>query len=404
LVKLATTRHQPFIEFVFLMALMSALVALSVDTMLPALSSIGQDLGSATPNDNQLVISLLFFGMAIAQLVYGPLSDSIGRKPTAYLGFAFFLAGCLLCIFASSFSTMLTGRILQGVGLGGTRITSIAIVRDQYVGREMARVMSFIMTIFIIVPIIAPAIGQGILLVAHWRVIFELLLIIGLVTFIWFYFRLPETLPETKRHTFSFAQTTKSALIICKNWHVVAYTLTSGLVFGVFMAYLGMAQLIFQQLYGLGESFPLYFAAIAASIGLASIVNGKLVVRHGMLKITYIGLIGLTCVSVPFIWVASWYGGVPPLWLLMSYFLIALFCVGLLFGNLSSLAMEPLGKMAGVGASVVSFLSSILYIPIAIFIGYAYNQTVLPLIASFAICGTAGLLFIWIVQFIYQKA
>jgi len=381
---------------------MSSLVALSVDTMLPALTTIGDELGSVSANDNQLVISLLFLGMAIAQLVYGPLSDSIGRKPTAYLGFILFLAGSLLCLIAESFSMLLIGRIVQGVGLGGTRITSIAIVRDQYVGREMARVMSFIMTIFIIVPIVAPAIGQGILLFGHWKLIFEMLLVMGLIILVWFYIRQPETLPESKRHKFSLKQTVKTAGLICKNWHVLAYTFTAGLVFGVFMAYLGMAQPILQQLYGLGESFPLYFAAIAASIGLASVINGSLVIKYGMLKITYIGLIGLTGISAAFAFVANYYDGVPPLRYLMGYFLSALFCVGLLFGNLNALAMEPLGKVAGVGASVVSFLSSIFYIPLAILIGYAYDKTVLPLTISFAVCGAISLLAIWAVGIITQ--
>jgi MFS transporter, DHA1 family, multidrug resistance protein len=385
------------------MALMSSLVALSVDTMLPALTTIGEELGSATANDNQLVISLLFLGMAIAQLVYGPLSDSIGRKPTAYIGFILFLAGTLLCLKAQDFNMLLIGRVVQGIGLGGTRITSMAIVRDQYVGRDMARVMSFIMTIFIIVPIVAPAIGQGILLLGHWKLIFEMLLFMGMVTFAWFYFRQPETLPHSKRHKFSLKQTIKTALLICKNWHVLAYTFTAGLVFGVFMAYLGMAQPILQQLYGLGESFPLYFAAIAASIGLASVINGNLVVRFGMLKITYIGLAGLTLSSIVFAFVASSYDGVPPLWSLMSYFLISLFCVGLLFGNLNALAMEPLGKVAGVGASVVSFLSSIFYVPLAILIGYAYDKTVIPLTVSFAICGAVSLLALGGVNFLAKR-
>ena len=338
---------------------------------------------------------LLFLGMAMAQLVYGPLSDSIGRKPTAYVGFIFFIAGTLLCLMAHNFSMLLIGRVVQGIGLGGTRITSIAIVRDQYAGREMARVMSFIMTIFIIVPIVAPAIGQGILLFGHWKLIFELLLAMGLMILVWFIIRQPETLIHAKRNKFSLKQTARTAILICQNWHVLAYTFTSGLVFGVFMAYLGMAQPILQELYGLGESFPLYFAAIAAAIGLASIINGNLVVRFGMLKITYIGLMGLTFTSTIFACIAYYFEGVPPLWWLMGYFLTSLFCVGLLFGNLSSLAMEPLGKIAGVGASVVSFLSSIFYVPLAILIGYAYDNTVLPLTISFAACGAVSLLAIW---------
>jgi DHA1 family bicyclomycin/chloramphenicol resistance-like MFS transporter len=152
-----------FGEFVVLMALMTSLVALSIDAMLPALPQIGADLGVQRSNDNQLVVSLLFLGLGVGQLIYGPLSDSTGRKPAIYGGFGLFMVGCLLALFASNFPMMLAGRVLQGVGVAGPRIVGIALVRDQYGGRAMAQVMSFVMSVFILVPVVAPALGQAIL-------------------------------------------------------------------------------------------------------------------------------------------------------------------------------------------------------------------------------------------------
>ena len=166
-------------EFVARVALMISLVALSVDTMLPALPAIGAELGVRQANDAQLVLSALFLGLAIAQMAYGPLSDSFGRKPVIYTGFAIFIAGCVLSILASGLEVMLLGRFLQGIGAAGPRIVTMALVRDQYAGRAMARIMSLAMTVFIMVPVLAPAFGQAILLVAHWRAIFGMLLAVA---------------------------------------------------------------------------------------------------------------------------------------------------------------------------------------------------------------------------------
>jgi DHA1 family bicyclomycin/chloramphenicol resistance-like MFS transporter len=385
------TKRLVFVEFIALMALMSSLIALSIDAMLPALTEIGTDLGSASANDNQLIVSLLFLGMAIAQLVYGPLSDSLGRKPMAYLGFVIFIIGCLICITAESYTLLLIGRVLQGVGLGGPRIMSIAIIRDLYSGREMARVMSFVMTVFILVPIIAPAIGQVILLVAHWRMIFTMMLGLGLITFVWFLLRQPETLTEENRHPLSLKRIIRNVVSVCKNKEVMIYAMAAGTVFGSFLAYLSTIQQVLQQLYGLGKLFPVYFALLSCGIGLASFTNGNLVIRFGMLRISSISLFSLCVISFSFAWISSQYNGLPPLWQLITYFSLALFCVGLLFGNLNALAMEPLGHIAGIGASVIGFISSTLSVILAIYIGSNYNDTVLPVVLGFAVCGSLSL-------------
>ncbi|MDA0289310.1 MAG: MFS transporter, partial [Proteobacteria bacterium] len=190
-------------EFVGLMALMQSLVALTIDAMIPALQELGVTLEIAHPNDAQLVISLLFLGLAIGQLLFGPLSDSIGRKPAIQLGIGLFSIGCLLSVFSTSYTMMLFGRFLQGVGLAGPRIVSIALIRDLYSGDSMAKVMSFVMSVFILVPAIAPAVGQGILHIWNWQVIFALFLGLGAIVSVWFGLRQPETLKPERRIPFT---------------------------------------------------------------------------------------------------------------------------------------------------------------------------------------------------------
>ena len=173
-------------EFVTLMATLTALAALSIDMVLPALPAIGSSLGVARANDNQLIVSLLFLGFGLGQLFYGPLSDAVGRRPAAFVGLAMFSAGCVVALASQTFPLMLAGRFLQGIGAAGPRTITLALVRDKFEGREMARVMSLITMVFILVPIVAPAIGQTVLAAWGWRAIFVVYLVMCLVTFVWF--------------------------------------------------------------------------------------------------------------------------------------------------------------------------------------------------------------------------
>jgi MFS transporter, DHA1 family, multidrug resistance protein len=387
-----------FGEFVALMAMMTSLAALSTDAMLPALAEIGTDLGVTRENDNQLIVSLLFLGMASGQILYGPVSDSVGRKPTIYAGYVIFVIGCLFSLFAASFPMMLAGRLLQGIGIAGSRSVSMALIRDKYEGRAMARVMSFVMVVFILVPILAPSFGQAILLVAHWRAIFAAFLVLAISTALWFAIRQPETLPESRRVPFSLTRIGRAVREVLSNRRSLGYTVTAGLISGGFLGYLTSSQQIFQIQYGLGARFPLIFATLAVALGLASFLNGRLVMRHGMRILANWSSRTMALLSILFFVAASLQAGHPPLWALIGYMMPALFCVGILFGNLNSMAMEPLGHIAGVGAAVVSSLSMLIAVFLSGVIGQSYNGTVLPLVGGFAILSSAGVLVMWWVQ------
>jgi MFS transporter, DHA1 family, multidrug resistance protein len=386
-----------FGEFVALMAMISSLAALATDAMLPALAEIGAELGVVRANDNQLIVSLLFLGLAGGQILYGPVSDSVGRKLAIYVGYGIFFIGCLLSVFALSFPMMLAGRLLQGIGIAGPRSVTMALIRDKYAGRSMARVMSFVMVVFILVPIIAPTFGQAILLVADWRAIFVSFLVLGIATALWFALRQPETLPVERRVPFSLARIGRAMREVITNRRSLGYTVTAGLISGSFLGYLSSSQQIFQIQYGLGERFPLIFATLAVALGCASFLNGRLVMRYGMVMLSSWSSRMLAVISILFL-VAAWtQAGHPPLWALIGYMMPALFCVGILFGNLNALAMEPLGHIAGVGAAVVGSLSLMIAVFLSSVIGQSYNGTVLPLVGGFAILSTAGvLLMAWV--------
>ena len=374
-----------YLEFVVLVSMMMSLMALSIDAMLPALPQIGSDLNVQSANERQLIVSTIFLGVAVGQFFFGPLSDKTGRKPAMYIGYSLYICGSLLSAFAYTFPMMLCGRLLQGIGISAPRAVLLALVRDLYEGRLMARVMSFIMTVILLIPMIAPSLGQAILFQAGWRSIFFSFVLIALITLFWFALRMPETLSAEKRTPFSLQYIIKTTIEIVKIRPAFGYTVSAGLISGAFLGYLNSAQQVFQEHYALGEKFPLYFALIALSIGLASFTNARLVLRFGMRFLvwwSFIIIVGLATVTLG---IAVMTSGQLPLWLVMTYLMSTFFCVGILFGNQNSLAMEPLGNLAGIGAAVVGSLSTLISIPLGTLIGQSYNGTVVPLIIGIAV-------------------
>jgi DHA1 family bicyclomycin/chloramphenicol resistance-like MFS transporter len=374
-----------FAEFVIIISLMMAITALSIDAMLPALPQIGSDLGVQEANDRQLVVSVLFLGLALGQMFFGPLSDRVGRKPAVYAGYALYVVGALVSVLSMSFPVMLAGRLLQGLGISSPRAVSLALVRDRYKGRPMARVMSFATTILILAPMLAPTMGQTILLFTGWRGIFGSFLLIAFVTVLWFWLRMPETLAPEHRAPFSLRRIIDATLEIARNRAALGYTVSAGLVSGAFLGYLSSAQQIFQEQYALGTLFPLVFGAISLSIGLASLLNTRLVMRFGMRFLVWRSLSAVVGFSLLALGVALLRGGQLPLWLFVAYLLGTFFGVGILFGNQNSLAMEPLGHLAGIGAAVVGSLSTLISMPLGTIIGQSYNGTVMPLIMGMAL-------------------
>lgn len=377
-------------EFVALTALITSLTALSIDAMLPALVDIGRDLGVKRANSNQLVVSLLFAGMVLGQVFYGPLSDQVGRKPAIYVGLSIFIIGCILSMLAKTLPVLLLGRVLQGLGTAGPRIVTTALIRDLYTGRSMAKVMSFVMTFFILVPIVAPFIGQGIMLISHWRAIFGVFLVLAVATTFWFAIRQKETLPVTQRIRFSWTKLTQILPDIFFNKVVLGYTITIGLVMGAFLGYLNSAQQILQVQYELGLRFPLIFAIFALAIGASSFTNGLLVTHYGAQKLTSWALISIAFFSLTSLIIALVLDGKPPLFIFIIYMLLTFFGFGCLFGNLNAMAMEPIGHIAGYGAGIVGSISTAIALLLGIVIGQLYNDTILPLVGGFFVLSVAA--------------
>jgi DHA1 family bicyclomycin/chloramphenicol resistance-like MFS transporter len=370
-------------EFIVLMASLTSIMAFSIDAILPALDQIALDLKFANANDSQFIISSIFLGFGIGLFLFGPLADAYGRKKPIYLGGFLFMLGCITSLFAKDFNTMIFGRFLQGLGASGFRIISLAIIRDQFEGQKMAKIMSLVMSIFILVPVIAPSIGQLVLLKYTWESIFIIFLLMCLITMIWFFTRQEETLPKIKRNPLNPRFIIKASLETLTTPVTFISILISGLIFGAFIAYLSSSQIIFQKIYLVGENFPLYFGALALTVGISSLINSFLVQKYGLINLITISTIMMTLFLIPICFYTYVNKTNPTLLLFVLNLSIVFFMVGLLFGNLNALALSPLGHIAGVASSVIGAVQNMISVMISILIVKYIHLSVLPLLLGF---------------------
>jgi DHA1 family bicyclomycin/chloramphenicol resistance-like MFS transporter len=388
----AVAPHRPSGEFVALVALLTSLVAMSIDAMLPALGRIASELEAAHPNSRQFVVLCFFAGLGAGQLLAGPLSDRIGRKPAILIGLLIYAAGSVMCWLATDFNWFLAGRAIQGIGASAPRVVSIAMVRDRQSGAAMARTMSLVMTVFILVPVLAPAVGQAVLMIASWRVIFLGFFAAAIFAAAWLALRQPETLPRERRRAVSVLALADAARQVLTHRVSMAYTLTAGLSVGLLVGYLGVCQQVFSELYGQGDLFVFYFAVLAAGLGTASAVNARLVMRLGMRRLIGLALRGIAVLTVSMLIGCLITGGQPPLALFMAWLMPIFFCMGMLFGNCNALAMEPMGHIAGMAASIIGSLTSLLSVLAGGLVSQHYDGTVLPLVIGYAVIGVMALL------------
>ena len=389
--------NQSSLEFIALMASLMSVVALAIDALLPALDVIGLAVQTTNETENQLIITMIFLGLGIGPLIFGPLSDNLGRKPVVYFGFVLFLLASMICVSASSIEMMILGRILQGIGLSAPRTISIAIIRDQYQGDPMARIMSFVTVVFLLVPIVAPAIGKLVLDYFDWQSIFLMQLWFSGAVALWFWKRQPETLDPNNKRQLRLKDYKNGLIEVFKQPITMGYTLISGLIFGAFMVYLSGAQQIFHNQYDLKEEFPLIFAGLSIAIGLAIFMNGHLVLRFGMKKMVTTALYGFLVIALGYVILYANYNN-PDIWTLMVFFGLQFFAIGFLFGNLRALAMQPMGHIAGMAAAITGFISTIMAIPISTYIGQFISTEVWPIFMGFTVCGALSIGLLWLIN------
>ena len=385
------TQRTSTLEFVALNAALFATIAISIDGMLPALPEIAATLSPEAPNAAQLVVTSFVLGMGIGTLFAGPLSDAFGRKRVILIGGGFYALAALACYFAPSLEILLVGRVLMGLAAAAPRAVSIAMVRDLYSGREMARILSFVMMIFTLVPAVAPLMGAGIMAQGGWHAIFLAYIAFSGLTMLWLGFRQPETLPPDRRRPLRAASLVAALGEVLSHRVILIGTVIQALTLAALFATLSSIQGIFGQQFGRADSFPLWFACIALMAMSGSILNSRIVMTLGMRSVvtgTYAGVLGLSLLALVLI-------GSDLLPDEVSFAIQVIWCVGLFammsltMGNLNALAMEPVGHIAGLAASVISSVATVGSVLLAIPVGLAFDGTSTPLLGGVA--GLTGL-------------
>lgn len=377
-----------FREFVVMVASLMALGAIGVDTMLPALPAIGERLGVATENERQYVIAIYLIGLGAGQLIHGPLADRFGRRPVMMSALFLYGIGNVVAALSGSFELLLIARLLGGVAVAATRVVTIAIVRDCYSGRPMARVMSLAIIVFMIAPVLAPTLGQFILFFGSWRLIFSVIAVLTAIVLAWFAVRMPETLAG-ERTPFSVGRLIEGYRTTLTDRWSLGYTLAGTMLQGALFGYITSVQQIVTTVFDAEKHLNLVFAGTAGMMAAANLLNSRLVMRLGSRFLSHSAVVALILISS--VNVVNWFLGGESLILFVVLQALTMGCFGLANANFNAMAMQDMGAIAGTASSIQGFISVTFGAVIGMSIGQSFAGTTLPLHLGTLCCGVITL-------------
>ncbi len=378
-----------------MIAMLMALNAAAIDTMLPALGLIGDHFALKSDNDQQLIIFSYLVGFSAPQLVFGPISDRYGRVGLLKLCLVGYIIFGAACIYAPSFGFLILFRFLQGVVSSGTRVIAVSIVRDLLAGRGMAKIMSLVMTVFMIVPIIAPIVGQAVM-VYSWRWTFGILVVLGILTLIWVTIRLPETLDEDKRQSLRPKAFITAYIDVLKIRQTAGYMAASGVIYGSLFAFLGASEQVFREVFHQEENFALLFAGVAITMALVSFLNSRMVEKFGMRRISHIVQLLFIVFALANVVILSVFG--EKLILFYPLFAMTIGCFGMLGANFNAIAMEPHGKNAGSASAAYGFATTGIASLFGGLVARQYDGSVIPILYGFLFLGVLSMACVMITE------
>jgi MFS transporter, DHA1 family, multidrug resistance protein len=382
------------VEFITLVAGLIAINAFAIDIMLPGLQQIGASLGEADENRRQLVIPAYMLGFGVLQLIFGPLADRYGRRNPLLCGVGIYCLAALSAFFVTDFTSLLVLRFLQGAGAAASAVIAMALVRDLFVGDQMAKTLSLVFMVMMVSPIIAPGLGQFLMTVMDWRGLFGFMAGVGGLIFLWVLLRLPETLKPEHQRAFTLGSIVQGFGIVFGNRVSLSYILATAALFGALMGFLTSAQQIYVQLYNMGAWFPAFFAAGGVAAAISGFANSQLVTKFGMEKLSSRALIvfGLNSVLMLVLGLSGWL----PVWMFFLLSIIWFVSFNFIMSNFGALAMMPLGEVAGTAASTQGFLQMVIGASLGAVIGQMFNGTVVPLAMGFTVLTAVAALIVFL--------
>ncbi|MGN6549602.1 MAG: multidrug effflux MFS transporter [Pararhizobium sp.] len=380
-------------EFIGMLAALMAINSLAIDIMLPAFPNIAADYGVAA-NDAQYVLISYIMGFGFAQLAFGPISDRFGRRGPLFVGLLLYIACAAIGAVAPTFAILIVARIVQGVGAAATRIIAFSIIRDTHSGRQMASIMSLVMMVFMIVPVIAPFTGQLLILIGEWHLIFVFMTVLSALITLWMFFRLPETLPVERRRSLDLVSVVGAFRMVLTNRLAFCYAAATAFYFGSMYAFLSCAQQVYVGIYHLGVWFPVAFSSVALLMAFSNFGNSVLVGRLGQRRLSHAALLLYVALALT-ITTLAWQGPVP-FWTFMAIFGTMMPLFGWVTANFNSIAMEPLGAVAGTASAVLGFTQTAGGGIFGALIGQQFDGTLFPLVFGFAVVASVALAFVLI--------
>ncbi len=375
------------IKFRVFAAMAMAASALSIDSILPAFSKIRSELGLAEGSSATAgLITAFFIGLAVGQIPIGLLADRYGRRPVLWLSSAVFLLGIGGMSLSTSLTAMMASRLVWGIGAAGLRTAAIAMIRDRFVGARMAREMAFVMAVFLIVPIFAPVLGAAVLKAFSWRMVLALSAVFGVILGV-LTFAIPETLDRTTRQPLRLAQIGVASRSIVKNRTTLRYSLVLMAIFGVFSSYLASSERMVGDIFGRKSQFPVLFGGVGVVMGALSILVGRRVERIGLVKVIRIAVVCYFIASVLTFVISLSGSGIPSFWPFWIVLTAMLALHNIVFPNVNSAAMVPLGQIAGTAGAVIGTVSTAGGAIVGAIIDKAFDGTVRPLSFAFMISG-----------------